>query len=56
MKRKNLGHYVTSSTIGDTVKAYVPIPLPPKPPLHIASALRSELDMALLALGRLDSV
>lgn len=56
MKRENSGHYVTISTAGETVKAYIPNPLPPDPPLRISAALRSELDMALLALGRLDSV
>jgi Fic family protein len=38
------------------VHAFVPAPLPPIPPLHIDAALREELDQALLALGRLDSV
>ena len=56
MKRENTGHYVTINTTGETVKAYVPNPLPPEPPLHISSSLRRELDMALLALGRLDTV
>lgn len=56
MKRKNPGHYITTSTTGETVKAYVPNPLPPNPPLQISTALRRELDKALLALGRLDSV
>ena len=56
MKRKNLGHYITTSTTGETVKAYLPNPLPPDPPLQISTALRRELDKALLALGRLDSV
>ena len=56
MKRENAGHYVTISTTGETVKAYVPTHLPPEPSLHISAALRSELDRALLALGRLDSV
>lgn len=56
MKRKNPGHYITTSTTGETVKAYVPNALPPNPPLQISTALRRELDKALLALGRLDSV
>lgn len=56
MKRKNPGRYITTSTTGETVKAYVPNPLPPEPPLQILTALRRELDKALLALGRLDSV
>ena len=56
MKRKNTGRYVTTTSTGETVKAYLPNPLPPDPPLHISSSFRKELDMALLALGRLDTV
>ena len=56
MKRKNPGHYITASTTGEAVKAYVPKPLSPNPPLQISTALRRELDKALLALGRLDSI
>lgn len=56
MKRKNTGRYVTITTTGETVKAYVPNPLPPNPPLDISSSIRRELDMALLTLGRLDTV
>lgn len=55
MKRKNLGRYVTTSMAGETVKAYIPNPLPPDPSLHISAAFRRELDKALLAIGRLDS-
>ena len=56
MKRKNTGRYVTIAATGERIKAYIPNPLPPNPPLHISSSLRKELDMALLALGRLDTV
>jgi Fic family protein len=38
------------------VRAFVPMPLPPKPGLAIGTELRDRLDAALLALGRLDSV
>jgi len=48
---------VTTSTFGDEkVRAFVPFPLPPKPPLAIGPDLRDRLDSALLAVGRLDSV
>jgi Fic family protein len=40
----------------ERVRAFVPHPLPPEPPLAIDGALRDRLDTALLALGRLDSV
>jgi Fic family protein len=48
---------VTVSTVGgETVRAFVPLPLPPEPPLAIEPELRERLDRALLALGRLDSI
>jgi Fic family protein len=51
------GEYVTVSTAGDErVRAFVPAPLPPSPPVAIDGALRQALDEALLALGRLDGV
>lgn len=56
MKRALQGHYVTVSTVGEKVRAFVPAPLPPRPPIHWASELRGKFDQALLALGRLDSV
>ncbi len=56
MKRKIQGHYVTSSTAGEKVRAFVPAPLPPCPPVAWSAELRGKFDQALLALGRLDSV
>ncbi len=56
MKREASGHYETSTTLGESVRAYVPAPLPPRPPIEWSSALRGRFDEALLALGRLDSV
>ncbi len=50
------GHYVTVSTVGEQVQAFVPSPLPPKPPINWSPDLREKFDQALLALGRLDSV
>jgi Fic family protein len=57
MQRGLTGRYVTTSTVGDeTVRAFVPRPLPPIPPLSIDDDLRRILDAALVALGRLDGV
>jgi len=56
MKRKPQGKYVTISTVGEKAKAFVPAPLPPRPPIDWTPELRSKFDQALLALGRLDSV
>lgn len=57
MRRGPTGHYISiSSAGGERVKAFVPHPLPPAPPLEISPRLREQLDRALIALGRLDSV
>ena len=56
MKRGPQGNYVTISTVGEMVQAFVPAPLPPKPPIDWTPDLRNKFDQALLALGRLDSI
>ncbi len=56
MQRKLQGRYVTISTTGEKAKAFVPAPLPPRPPIDWSPELRGKFDQALLALGRLDSV
>lgn len=56
MRRGATGDWLTVSTVGERVQAFLPRPLPPNPPIQIDGVLRSLLDEALLALGRLDSV
>ncbi|MEO8336822.1 MAG: Fic family protein [bacterium] len=57
MKRAASGRYQTTTKIGgEEVRAFVPFPLPPKPPLNIDPTLRGKLDEAHVNLGRLDSV
>ena len=57
MKRGLSGRYVITSRVGgEQVRAFVPSPLPPEPPVSIDGPLREILDSALLALGRLDSI
>jgi Fic family protein len=56
MHRPAPGHYVTVSTAGEPFEAFVPAPLPPKPPVEWSPALRRRFDAALVALGRLDAV
>jgi len=56
MKRRRTGQLITVPTPGEPYKAFVPDPLPPVPALSINESLRAELDQALLALGRLDSL
>jgi len=56
MQRTTSGYYVPISTVGETVRAFVPPPLPPDPPIEWSPALRDAFDAALLAIGRLDSI
>ena len=56
MKRSTAGTYETTSIVGETVRAFIPHALPPRPPLQLAGSVRESLDRALLALGRLDGV
>ncbi len=55
MKRAPRGRYVTISTVDEVVKAFVPAPLPPSPPIDWTPELRGKFDAALLELGRLDA-
>ena len=57
MDRGQSGRYQTISDVGgETVRAFIPVALPPEPPLAPSADLREVLDRALVALGRLDSV
>ncbi len=56
MKRGLTGRYETSRFGGETVRAFIPHPLPPEPPLVLDSVRQVRLERALLALGRLDSI
>jgi Fic family protein len=51
--QRQTGNYSVSSTAGEQVRAYIPKPLPPDPPLDLTS-LYPLLDRANQALGRLD--
>lgn len=50
------GAWVTQGSAGGTFRAFVPRPLPPQPPLQIDLALQRRLELAGLALGRLDGI
>ena len=54
MKRPDFGRYAMSVAGSEEVRAFVPAPLPPVPPLELIGPVRAALDQALLALGRLD--
>ena len=49
MRREATGHYEVSSTAGETVRAFVPAPLPPEPAVVLASPLQTLHERALLA-------
>jgi hypothetical protein len=54
-KSRRLGSYIETSTGGERVRAYMPTPLPPDPPLDLGRLMRL-YERALAAVGRLDAV
>jgi len=55
VKNSRLGTHISTTTAGETVRAFVPAPLPPNPPVDL-SGLYQQLDRANQALGRLDGL
>ena len=56
MRRESTGTYESTATGGETVRAFVPRPLPPAPRIRSHESLGSLLEEAATALGRLDAV
>ncbi len=56
MHRDAVGTYISSVAGNKTVRAFVPAPLPPNPPLDLGGTRQTLLERATLALGRLDSI
>lgn len=56
MKRGETGTYKVATAGGERVRAFVPAPLPPVPPLALEGRLHRVLEEATLALGRLDGI
>lgn len=56
MRRGLTGRYETTLVVGETIRAFIPHPLPPATPLQLAAQRQQLLERATLALGRLDSV
>jgi Fic family protein len=56
MKRGPTGNYEPTPTLGEPVRAFVPRPLPPLPPLALDHERQTLLERATLAVGRLDSI
>jgi len=50
------GQYVTSTTTGEAVRAFIPDPLPPDPGIQLTSSDYELMERANRALGRLDGV
>jgi len=50
-----LGHYETTAVGGETVRAYVPVPLPPVPAVDL-TGLQTALELANQTVGRLDGI
>ena len=53
--RSDTGQYVATSVGGETVRAFVPPPLPPHPPVDLLSLIEP-LSATDRALGRLDGI
>lgn len=56
MRRGLTGRYEVTTIAGERVYAFIPDPLPPKPPLELTAQRQQLLERATLALGRLDSI
>lgn len=56
MKRGVTGTYEVLTLGGERVEAFIPSPLPPSPTLSVDGALQRALELAGLAVGRLDGV
>jgi Fic family protein len=56
MNRDATGIYHVVSSVEEKVRAFVPLPLPPVPPLEITGARQLLLEQATLAVGRLDCI
>ena len=56
MRRGLSGQYHVTQVASETIRAFVPHPLPPEPPLEFSAQRQQLLERATLALGRLDSI
>ncbi len=55
MERQHTGEYEIISMTGERVKAYIPAPLPPNPPVLLTPELQRLHDQALTAIGELNA-
>jgi Fic family protein len=56
VRRGLSGRYEETTSGGERVRAFVPQPLPPDPPVRLDGKLQLLLEQSLLALGRLDNL
>lgn len=56
MRRGSTGTYEVTHSAGESVRAFIPFPLPPRPPLDLSGPLQRQLEQAVLECGRLDGV
>lgn len=56
MKRGETGRFEVTTTGPEPVRAFLPLPLPPVPPVAFEQGLQRTFESAVLALGRLDGV
>ena len=56
VERPATGSYRVTSVGGEVVRAFVPLPLPPVPPLELSSERQRLLERATHAVGRLDTI
>lgn len=56
MRREMTGQYEVSISGGEEIRAFIPSPLPPIPPLALEGVLQQSMEAATVALGRLDGI
>src|SRR5438105_11403970 len=56
MQRGITGGYEITSAGGEQVRAFIPHPLPPHPPVDFSNSRQRLVERTTLALGRLDSI
>src|SRR3990172_11906509 len=56
MQRGSTGRYESTTVGGEQIRAFIPHPFPPDPPLDLTGGRQRLLERATLALGRLDSI
>jgi len=56
MRRGFTGHYETTSVVQETIRAFIPKPLPPEPALELSDRRQRLLERATATLGRLEQL